>query len=167
MPAPRPATAVASPGVGEVVIRSGRGNELDAATLYGLLRLRAEVFVVEQASPYLDPDGRDLEPTTIHLWGESDPGDGSGDVVACIRVVVDPDGARRIGRVVAAKAWRGTGLAAELIRRALDDLDALGDGPTVLDAQAYLEGWYGKLGFARTGPLFDEDGIAHVPMRRG
>ena len=37
----------------------------------------------------------------------------------------------------------------------------------MLDAQSYLESWYRKLGFVRTGPVFDEDGIAHVPMRRG
>jgi ElaA protein len=144
--------------VGEVVIRSLAGPELDAATLYALLRLRAEVFVVEQASPYLDPDGRDLEPSTIHLWAS----DGD-EVVACARIVAEPSGVRRIGRVVAAKPYRGTGLAAELMGRAVE---LAGDEPIVLDAQAYLEGWYRRLGFVRTGPVFDEDGIAHVPMRR-
>ncbi len=142
-----------------MVIRSLTGPELEAATLYGLLRLRAEVFVVEQASPYLDPDGRDLEPSTIHLWAE-----GAGEVVGCVRIVAEPSGVRRIGRVVAAKPHRGTGLAAELMGRAVE---LAGQEPIVLDAQAHLEGWYRKLGFVRTGPVFDEDGIAHVPMRRG
>jgi ElaA protein len=142
-----------------VTYRSAGGGQLDAATLYGLLRLRAEVFVVEQASPYLDPDGRDLDGDTVHLWAE----DEDGDVVGCVRIVPQPTGVRRIGRVVAAKPWRGTGLAAELVRRAVE---SAGADPIVLDAQAHLEAWYARLGFVRTGPVFDEDGIAHVPMRR-
>ncbi len=140
------------------MIRWLGGAELDAATLYDMLRLRAEVFIVEQASPYLDPDGRDLEASTIHLWAED-----GGELVAGVRIVSEPGGVRRIGRVVAAKPSRGTGLAAELMRRAVE---LVGDEPIVLDAQAYLEGWYRRLGFVRNGPVFDEDGIAHVPMRR-
>jgi ElaA protein len=140
-------------------VKSSPGDELDARTLYGLLRLRAEVFVVEQACPYLDPDGRDLDPTTTHLWVDHD-----GEPVACLRVVAEPDGRRRIGRVATASSRRGRGLAGVLLRRALE---LAGDGPIVLNAQAHLEAWYRSLGFARTGPPFDEDGIPHVPMGRG
>jgi ElaA protein len=135
-----------------------RGDELDAATLYALLRLRAEVFVVEQACPYLDPDGPDLEPDTRHLWIEDD-----GAIVASLRVLPEPTGGYRIGRVVTATAARGRGLAAELMRRAMEEI---GDGPIVVHAQAYLEDWYRRLAFVPTGPVFDDDGIPHVPMRR-
>lgn len=144
--------------MGETAIRSAGGDDLDAPTLYDLLRLRAEVFVVEQASPYLDPDGRDLQPDTRHLWVEE-----NGTIVAALRVVREPTGVYRIGRVVAAKRARGRGLAAELMRAAIV---VIGDDPVVLDAQAHLEEWYRRMGFVRTGPVFDEDGIAHVPMRR-
>jgi ElaA protein len=145
--------------VSDVVVLSARGDELSTLALYGLLRLRAEVFVVEQACPYLDLDGRDLAPETVHLWSEHE-----GEPVACLRILREPDGVRRIGRVVTTKPWRGTGLAGDLVRRAMV---LIGAGPIVLDAQAYLEDWYGRLGFVRSGPPFDDDGIAHVPMRRG
>jgi ElaA protein len=145
---------------GTLIPRYCRGDELDPPTLYGLLRLRAEVFVVEQASPYLDPDGHDLDPATVHLWMEGS----GGEPVACLRIVTETDGRRRIGRVATAAPMRGRGLAGGLLRHALE---LAGNGPIVLNAQAHLEGWYRGLGFVPTGPPFDEDGIAHVPMGRG
>ena len=75
-----------------------------------------------------------------------------------------PGDGRRIGRVVTAKPWRGGGLAGDLMSRAMA---LIGEEPIVLNAQAHLEEWYGRLGFVRNGQPFDDDGIAHVPMRRG
>jgi ElaA protein len=140
----------------DVVIAELRGTELDPSTLYELLRLRAEVFVVEQACPYLDLDGRDLEHGTRHLIATGP----DGDLRASVRVL-DEDGAARLGRVVTAPAFRGSGLAAALIRRALD----VAPRPVVLSAQAHLAGWYATFGFEVDGPDFDEDGIPHRPMR--
>src|SRR5690606_7197202 len=71
--------------------------DLDAATLYALLRLRVDVFVVEQRCPYPELDGRDTEPATRHLWLEL-----SRTPVAYLRILAEPDGAARIGRVVVA-----------------------------------------------------------------
>ena len=130
---------------------------LDAATLLCLLRLRVDVFVVEQQCPYAEIDGRDDEPATRHVWW-AEPG---GRPVAYVRVL-DEGGAHRIGRVVTARERRGEGLAAVLVRHVL----ASSDGPWVLDAQAHLAGWYRGLGFSVTGPEFLDDGIPHVPMRR-
>jgi ElaA protein len=62
-----------------------------------------------------------------------------------------------------AAAARGTGLAERLMR---DALAVIGERPSVLDAQAHLEGFYARLGYVPTGPVFDDDGIPHVPMRR-
>ena len=140
-------------------VRVARLAELDAATLYRLLRLRVDVFVVEQQCPYHELDGRDLEPETLHLWVED-----AGDVRAYLRVLVDADGQRRIGRVVTAREARGQGLAELLVRRALE---LCGSAPVVLDAQAHLERWYERLGFRRSGAEFDEDGIPHLPMTLG
>ena len=131
---------------------------LDPVTLYGLLRLRVDVFVVEQRCPYPELDGRDLEPGTRHIWlaGEGAPG-------AYLRVLREPDGLARIGRVCVAPALRGTGAAKVLMRAALD---VIGAEPSTLDAQAYLVGFYQSFGYAPTGPEYLDDGIPHVPMRR-
>ena len=132
------------------------GGELAASALYGILRLRAEVFVVEQDCAYLDPDGRDLEPSTRHLWIEDD-----GVVVAALRVLRDEDSATSIGRVVTAASHRSRGLAADLVRTALERESAR---PVRINAQSHLAGWYGGFGFEVSGDEFVEDGIPHVPM---
>jgi len=138
-------------------VRVARFADLDAATLYALLRLRVDVFVVEQRCPYPELDGRDTEPDTRHLWISDD-----GRPVAYLRMLADPDGAVRIGRVVGGAPARGAGLATVLVTAALE---LAGTRPCVLDAQAYLAGYYAGLGFAATGPEYVEDGIPHVPMR--
>ena len=131
--------------------------ELTPFEVYGLCRLRVDVFVVEQQCAYPELDGRDLEPSTVHLWFEED-----GEVLATIRVLDDGE-TRAIGRVATAAAARGRGLAARLMEEGI----ALCAGyPITLGAQAYLEGWYGRFGFVTSGPGYVEDGIPHVPMRR-
>lgn len=131
--------------------------DLDTTTLYKILKLRSEVFVVEQECAYLDPDGRDIEPGTRHLWFARDR-----EVRAYLRIL-DDHGVERIGRVVTAPDARGTGLAGRLVAEALT---VIGNRPSVLDAQAHLAGFYAKYGFEQTGPEFLEDGIPHIPMAR-
>ena len=138
-------------------LRRARFTELTAAEVYGLCRLRVDVFVVEQECPYSELDGRDLEPATEHLWFEAD-----GVPVATLRVLDDGD-ERAIGRVATAAGSRGAGLAARLMEAALA---SYGDGPVHLGAQAYLQGWYERFGFRQSGEGYVEDGIPHVPMRR-
>jgi ElaA protein len=132
--------------------------DLDPATLYRILALRSAVFVVEQDCVYLDPDGRDLEPDARQVWIERD-----GEVIATLRLLRDPGDVARIGRVVTAPGARRGGVAAELVRHALE---LAGPVEVVLDAQSHLADWYARLGFARDGAEFVEDGIPHVPMRR-
>lgn len=114
------------------------------------------MFVVEQRCPYLDLDGRDLEPATRHCWILH-----AGVIGAYLRIVPDGGELRRIGRVVTAPSARGQGLAARLVRHAL----TLTARPALLDAQSNLVGWYAALGFEPVGPEFVEDGIPHTPMR--
>lgn len=141
-----------------LTLHVARFDELDAATLYALLRLRVDVFVVEQKCAYPDLDGRDTEPGTLHLWLAEDD-----RPVAYLRIVSEADGGARIGRVVVSGDVRGGGLAGRLM---LEALAHLGDRPCVLHAQSYLAGFYARFGFSTTGPEFLEDGIPHVPMRR-
>jgi ElaA protein len=139
-------------------VRDAAAAELDPVTLYRILALRSAVFVVEQDCAYLDPDGRDLEPSARQLWIDRD-----GEVVATLRLLTDPDGLARIGRVATAVTARGAGLAAQLMVRALE---LVGDREAVLNAQSYLEDWYRRFGFVRDGEDFLDDGIPHLPMRR-
>ena len=136
-------------------------DELDPRTAYALWRLRQQVFVVEQQSPYPDLDGRDLEPATRHVLATSGETD-EGGLVGCLRVL--DDGAHaRIGRVVVAAPVRGRGLARELMDAAMVEI---GDREIRLDAQTGLRDWYAGYGFEVSGPEFVEDGVAHLPMRR-
>jgi ElaA protein len=140
------------------VIKAAHFPDLDVHTLYALLRLRVDVFVVEQHCAYPELDGRDVETGTLHVWLDRD-----GGPAAYLRILTEADGARRIGRVCTAAGHRGGGAAARLMAEALR---LVGDAPCVLDAQAYLVGFYERLGFVPTGPRYVEDGIPHVPMRR-
>ena len=138
-------------------LRRAAFAELSPFDVYALCRLRVDVFVVEQECPYPELDGRDTEPSTVHLWLESD-----GEVAATIRVL-DDGATRAIGRVATAGNARGRGLAARLMEEGI----ALCDGfPITLGAQAHLQSWYERFGFRLSGPGYVEDGIPHVPMVR-
>jgi ElaA protein len=137
--------------------RAALTADIPPLVLYAILRLRVDVFVVEQECPYPELDGRDVEPGAVQLWAAE-----AGEVLATLRLLQDGD-ARRIGRVATAQAARGRGLAAELMRRALERCE----GQVVrLDAQSHLAGWYARFGFSPDGPEFVEDGIPHTPMIR-
>jgi ElaA protein len=147
----------ATPAPPDPALRRARFAELTPFELYDLCRLRVDVFVVEQECPYPELDGRDTEATTVHLWFEED-----GAVLATIRVL-DDGGTRAIGRVATAATARGRGLAARLM---VEGIALCAGFPITLGAQAYLEGWYERFGFRRSGEGYVEDGIPHVPMRR-
>lgn len=138
-------------------LHDATGPELTAAQLHDILRLRVDVFVVEQKAAYPELDGRDLLPDTRHLWFEGDSG-----VMSYLRVLLDPGGIRRIGRVVTAASARGQGLAARLMEAALTV-----PGEYVLDAQTYVQDFYARYGFVAEGAEYtDDDGIPHIRMRR-
>ena len=137
------------------MIRTARGDALSAPDLEAILMVRTAVFVVEQECPYQEVDGRDTLSTTWHAW--------TGSVDAYLRVLTEPDGTRRIGRVCTAAAARGKGLAAQLMAAALTEI---GDAPSVLDAQTYAQGFYARFGYRPEGDEFDEDGIPHIRMTR-
>lgn len=135
-----------------------RFEELALDELYGILALRAVVFVVEQRCAYADVDG--LDRGARHLFARD-----RDAIAAYLRIL--PAGARyaevSIGRVVVAAEHRSTGLGRELMQRGLA---AAGAVPVRISAQAHLERFYVELGFARASDVHDEDGIPHVEMLR-
>lgn len=140
--------------------------ELSPLALYQSLALRSQVFVLEQACVYLDPDG--IDPLAWHLLGYAEA---SGELLASARLL--PPLAKgpshrlpEIGRVLSAPAARGRGCGRALMQQALLECARLWPGQAVaISAQAHLLDFYASLGFAPTSAPYDEDGIVHVDMR--
>ncbi|HEV7193796.1 MAG TPA: GNAT family N-acetyltransferase [Jatrophihabitantaceae bacterium] len=143
----------------QLVVHDADLPGMDPVTLYRVLALRVDVFVVEQNCVYRELDGREVDPTTRLLWIERD-----SEVLATLRLLRAADGSARIGRVATAMSARGQGLAAVLMHRALE---LTADVVVELHAQTYLVAWYERFGFTRAGADFLDDGILHTPMRRG
>ena len=129
--------------------------------LYDLLRLRQEVFIVEQCCPYLDADGEDER--AIHLLGYID-----GILGLYTRLFYTPNTAEAIiGRVIVKAPYRGRKLGYVLMEESEKQITELYKPTAIsLGAQAHLEGFYGSLDYQRCGENYDEDGIPHIPMRK-
>ncbi len=138
--------------------------DLSVTQLYAILRLRQEVFVVEQNCAYLDADNKDL--SSFHLLGY----DADGLVAYCRllpkRLAYSDLDDVSIGRVLSAARVRGTGAGHELMRKAIAQLPVLfGENLRVrIGAQSYLLAFYGSLGFVSTGKNYMEDDIPHTEM---
>jgi ElaA protein len=137
-------------------------SDLSTRELYAIVEARMRVFIVEQASPYLDLDGFDVDAEHLVGWSGS-------DVAAYLRVL-EPNTRfteRSIGRVITSQVFRGRGLGREVMRRALDRLGArFPADPLRISAQAHLERFYASWGFARASAEYLEDGIPHLEMLR-
>lgn len=148
------------------VVQSASADSLSVSVLYGLLRLRVDVFVVEQDCPYAELDGLDLAAGTRHYWivdhDAVSTDTRSEPMAATLRTLVVA-GQRRIGRVATSATSRGQGYAAALMDAALAQI---GEEVVSLEAQAHLQRWYSRFGFEAAGDEYLEDGIPHVHMRR-
>lgn len=138
-------------------------SELTTRELYFILKLRTDVFLVEQNVDETELDGRDLEPTTQHVWIEDEHG-----VAAYLRVLADAvpehrDAHTVVGRVVVRADRRGEGLARDLL---LEVIQRHGARPMMLHAQVAVRGVYERFGFEAFGEQYDEAGIPHISMYR-
>lgn len=135
----------------------------DPATLYQVLALRSEVFVVEQACVYLDLDGKDTD--ALHLVAYDTE---QGCLMAYARVFISQDlkTMSSIGRVVVDSNYRGRGLATALMKEAIQYIhDRAPRAQKIsVSAQHQLISFYKKLGFLSVGDPYDEDGILHIQM---
>ena len=137
-------------------------NELTASELYAILKLRSEVFVIEQHCVYLDPDGKDGG-NTWHLCGWL-----NGEVPVAYARLLAPGVAyteASIGRVVTNPAYRKDGYGKILMQKAIQHTCDLFSTATIkIGAQQYLTEFYNNLGFRVSGDPYIEDGIPHVEM---
>ncbi|WP_039058758.1 GNAT family N-acetyltransferase [Enterobacter sp. Bisph1] len=139
-------------------------SELSVAELYALLKLRCEVFVVEQTCPYLDIDGDDLIGENRHILGWQDD-----RLVAYARILKSNDDLSpiTIGRVIVSAGVRGQKLGYQLMECALRSCEQHWPQHALyLGAQAHLQSFYGRFGFVPVTDVYDEDGIPHVGMAR-
>ena len=134
--------------------------ELTPAELYAIIRLRNEVFVIEQNCIYQDADNKDQD--SLHLCGWLDP-----ELVAYTRLI--PPGLSyeecSIGRVVTAPAHRKTGAGKELMQVSIEKAFHTFNTDTIkIGAQVYLKKFYESLGFEQCSDDYLEDGIPHITM---
>lgn len=139
-------------------------SQLNGCQLYYLLRLRQQVFVVEQNCPYLDADGLDQQ--ALHLFCRSRKTTGD-ELVGCLRILAP--GSRfstpSIGRLATSPAVRHKGLGRMLMQQAMQRCLSTYPGQTItISAQLYLAGFYTSLGFTAIARPYDEDGIPHIDM---
>ena len=137
-----------------------RFEELTTTELYEILRVRAEVFVVEQICVYQDLDLKDKK--AYHLFFED-----NGEIVAYLRIldknVSYPE--ISIGRVLVTEMNRGKGLAREMMQRAIAFVkEELNETQIRISAQLYLKQFYESLGFSVTSDIYLEDDIEHIEM---
>ncbi len=133
---------------------------LTTGELYDLLRLRQEVFVVEQRSLYVDLDGRDRAAIHMLCWLD--------DELLAYQRLLHPGlsySESSMGRIVVRKSARGRNLGRELVQRGIAHNRERWPGHDIrINAQAYLRTFYLDLGFTVAGDEYDEDGIPHVEM---
>ncbi|WP_394249323.1 GNAT family N-acetyltransferase [Vibrio profundi] len=137
--------------------------QLSTTELYELLKLRVDVFVVEQTCPYPELDDKDHQDGVQHLLGYQD-----NELVACARLL--PAGTTyqhvSIGRIATKKSARGIGLGHLLLTEALDACEALWPKQTIdIGAQEHLNSFYQSHGFKQISEMYLEDDIPHIDMR--
>jgi ElaA protein len=135
-------------------------KELTTGELYAILRLRNEVFVVEQNCVFQDADNKDLYCHHLMLY--------DGHELAAYARLVPPGISYQemsIGRVVTSPRSRGKGAGKKLMEHAIRYCHKVfGEGPLKIGAQHYLKDFYLSFGFKETGAVYDEDGIDHIEM---
>lgn len=137
--------------------------------LYAILRLRSEVFVVEQNCVFQDMDNKDQ--LSRHLMAcQSIPDPDHTHLVGYARLVppdVSYEGFCSIGRVITAPSFRKSGLGKLLMEKSIEELQFLyAPVPIRIGAQLYLKKFYESFGFEQTSEVYDEDGIDHIEMTR-
>lgn len=153
---------VASDLCDQIAWRILRFGELSTRQLHDVLRLRCDVFVVEQACVYPEIDGLDILEDTVHVLGSL-----NSELLVYARAMSPTADSREatIGRVVTASSARGRGLAKELMIRLMVECRVTWPGHGLaLSAQTQVRPFYESLGFVSTSSEYLEDGIPHIDM---
>ncbi len=145
-----------------VIWKISRFNELSASEVYEILRLRSEVFVVEQNCVYQDIDNKDAK--ALHVIGRS-----NGEMIAYARIFDAGDYFEQtsIGRVIVKKEYRIKKIGHQLMREAISAIAIrFNTAQITISAQVYLEKFYEQHNFKSVGDGYLEDDIPHIKMLR-
>ncbi len=137
-------------------------DQLSAQQLYKILKIRQEVFVVEQTCPYLDTDGFDEK--ALHLWGEI-----NGEIIAYCRIFAPHVKylEASLGRVLTHPNFRSSSFGKNLVKIAIEIIETRFPHHSIkISAQDYLLRFYQSFGFIETGLKYLEDDIPHSEMLR-
>ena len=136
-------------------------DDLTVTELYAILKLRSEVFVIEQNCIYQDADDKDQ--VSWHLTGWD------GEILVAYTRIIPPGisyAEASIGRVVTSPKYRKTGVGRQLmqasIKRTFDQFDC---SSIKIGAQVYLTKFYESLGFIQSSEPYLEDDIPHITMK--
>lgn len=145
--------------MGDVVIKVKKFDELTAGELFGIVRLRQDVFFLEQHIDCEDLD--DADPQSVFLWAECD-----GRTVGFLRII--PPGIAyaeaSFGRVAVAAQWRRRGIARRMTAAALEHIGREWGGAVRISSQEYVVPLYAQLGFEVVSERYEEAGIPHFKM---
>lgn len=136
-------------------------DELSTQELYQILRLRSEIFVVEQNCVYQDIDNKDQK--ALHLFGIVE-----GEIIAYSRLFKPGDYFEfsSIGRVVVAEKHRDKNFGHELIDQSILEINRRFNIQNItISAQLYLKKFYESHGFVATSETYLEDDIPHIEMK--
>ncbi|MGB0507627.1 MAG: GNAT family N-acetyltransferase [Pikeienuella sp.] len=136
-----------------MIITFKQFDELTTVELHAMLKLRFDIFILEQACLYPEIDGKD--PTALHCLAYD-----GGTLAGTLRLFENADHAS-IGRVAVHADYRSSGIGAQMMRAAVNQTKIR---PVNLSAQSHLSDWYARLGFETTSDIYDDDGVLHVDM---
>lgn len=143
-------------------------SDLTPNELYDILRLRSEVFVVEQNCVFQDMDNKDQQSWHLMGWQKLTP-ESNPELVTYTRLL--PPGLAyefpSIGRVITSKVVRNNGTGKLLMLKSIEEITRLfGKNSIRIGAQLYLKKFYSSFGFEQSSEVYDEDGIDHIEMTR-
>ncbi len=138
-------------------------NQLSTDQLFDLLKLRVDVFIVEQHCPYPELDNKDKHSETLHVAAYSD----TNEIIACARLLAPGLSYDEvsIGRFAVAETMRHQGLAEVLLNQCLNAIDHHWPNKDIrISAQTYLKAFYEQFDFKTVSETYMEDGIPHIEM---
>ena len=137
-------------------------DELTLNELYDILKLRVDIFVVEQNCPYGELDNKDKE--SIHIFYRE-----NGEITAYLRIIPKFLSYESVsmGRICVKQEFRSRKLGREIVKNAINYIEKdMKEYIITIGAQEYLKDFYASFDFKPVSDIYDEDGIKHLDMQR-